>query len=263
MHGVNLAESDEDEEPTVTQNLETAAAPPPPADQTRQAQDAYRPGRVQDQAAPSWWRRPWILPLVAAAGYFLYQTLPNFLTLNPDKSGVNLNKHARELHYVLLLGHVGFGTVALSTVCLQVWPWLRRRHPAIHRWSGRLYVFAGVVPAAVLALIINPLNTFPHGDLGATLQGAGPLVTALIGYQAGRRGKWRKHRRWMLYSFAFTTSIIWGLAIELGLQYHIINLDPSYIIEFARWGSWLLNVALVKWWLDHRPVPGDIVRSRA
>ena len=35
---------------------------------------------------------------------------------------------------------------ASSPRCLQVWPWLRTRYPDVHRRTGRVYVFAGVLP---------------------------------------------------------------------------------------------------------------------
>jgi len=31
------------------------------------------------------------------------------------------------------VAHILFGSVALVTACLQIWPWLRRTHPTVHR----------------------------------------------------------------------------------------------------------------------------------
>ncbi|MBD0324764.1 MAG: DUF2306 domain-containing protein [Aldersonia sp.] len=58
------------------------------------------------------------------------------------------------------MAHIFFGSVALLTACLQVWPWLRRRHPAVHWYSGRLYVFAGALPAGLAVLTVVPFGTW-------------------------------------------------------------------------------------------------------
>jgi len=85
---------------------------------------------VKTHKPRAWWRRPWVIPLfVAATGFLVYQ-LPPWLTFDPNRSRIPLKF---PLHYWLIVGHVLFGTVALVTMCLQMWPWLRRRYPVVHR----------------------------------------------------------------------------------------------------------------------------------
>lgn len=93
-------------------------------------------------AAPRpFFERPWIASLGVLTVVFLAFTLPPYLGLDPSQSRVPIHF---PMHYPMLVAHIFFGSVALSTACLQVWKWLRQHYPAVHRWSGRLYVFAGV-----------------------------------------------------------------------------------------------------------------------
>jgi uncharacterized membrane protein len=190
--------------------------------------------------------------IVGAVAAFLIDSLPPYLTLNPKEARIILNPHF-PAHYAVLLGHIAFGTIAMLTVCLQVWPWLRRNHPRIHRTSGRVYVFAGAVPCALLALVLDRVTFQWEANFGITMQGLLLLGTTVAGYVAARRGNYASHRRWMLYSFAVLTSTISGKAAVV-LWEHLPVLDrpnPDYVLEFARWFNWMINIVIVQWWIEH------------
>src|ERR1041384_4162817 len=132
------------------------------------------------------WRRPWIAPLLFLTVAFLAFSLPPYLTLDPAQSRLPIRDGA-PLHYPALVLHIFFGTVALIASCFQVWPGFRGRYPLAHRRLGRLYVFAGALPAAVLAI---PVSVYGHtGFTGATgnlLLAALWLATTAPGHPVGR-----------------------------------------------------------------------------
>jgi uncharacterized membrane protein len=196
-------------------------------------------------------RRPWVLLWAGVTAWFLAISLPRYIGLDRSRSGVELNPRF-PLHYPLLIAHVTFGTVALLTVCLQVWPWLRERHPAVHRWSGRVYVFVGVLPTALLALVIMPFSDAPVGHVvSATLW----LATTITGYRMARQGRLAEHRRWMTYSFALAIAIMWG-RVMLQVLPHVpgVNLDDprtlALVLEAASWIGVLINLLAAQWWLE-------------
>src|ERR671937_811220 len=86
------------------------------------------------------WRRPWIGPLMFVAIAFVVGSVPRYLTLDPQRSLVP-QPDGYPFHYPLLVAHVCFGSIAMLTCGFQVWPWFRRRFPAAHRQSGRIYRF--------------------------------------------------------------------------------------------------------------------------
>lgn len=194
-----------------------------------------------------WWRRPWVLPLWVLAIAFILGFVPRYLSFEPSRSLVRLDERF-PWHYPLLVGHVICGTVALVTVCLQVWPWLRRRHPAFHRWSGRAFVFAGVLPSGLFAVLIVPFSFAPAGNaVNAILW----LVTTTIGFRMARRRRYAEHRRWMIYSFAVTMQILWGRLLFLSLPLFPSDAhSQSLVIETASWIGFVINLALAQWWIE-------------
>lgn len=195
-----------------------------------------------------------LIALVVLVVAFLGVSLPPYLTLNPADSLVPINTQLA-LHYPILLGHILFGTITLFTVCLQLWPWLRRTHPKIHRISGRTYVFAGMLPTCVLALAVVPMGEMHLiGAIGATVWSVVGLVTTLRGYLAGRARNTREHRRWMIYSFAAAMGLATGRVIALGVP-AIPGVPDSDVIFFVGgfWLGWMVNLAIAYWWLHRRP----------
>jgi hypothetical protein len=200
-----------------------------------------------------WWRYPWMVPLALVAAGFLALKLPLYLSLDRSRSLVTLDPRY-PMHYLFLVAHVTFGTIALLTVCLQVWPWLRRRHPAVHRWTGRVYVFAGVLPCALMALAIMP---FSHGPVGNAVAAVLWLATTAVGFRKGRQRRRAEHRRWMIYSFALTLQIMWGrvMFIVLPLVPGFDITDPHTLdltFESATWIGFVGNLLAAQWWLERR-----------
>jgi len=208
----------------------------------------------------TFWRRPWIAPLLFLTVAFLAFSLPPYLTLDPAQSRLPVRGGA-PLHYPALVLHILFGTVALLASCFQVWPWFRGRYPAIHRRVGRLYVFAGVLPASLLAI---PVSLYGHtGFVGAT----GNLVlsflwltTTVAGFRMARQRRFQDHRRWMIRSFALGMSIVvnrlWGVLLAF-LVVPLLATTPAEIEALSGqafaasvWLSWVVNAVIAEWWIE-------------
>ncbi|MBQ1075620.1 DUF2306 domain-containing protein [Micromonospora sp. C31] len=195
-----------------------------------------------------------MVPLVAVNAAFLLFVLPPYLGLDPSRSRVVLSE-GFAAHYAVLVVHILFGTIALVTLCLQVWPWLRLRYPTVHRTSGRLYVFAGAVPAALLALVLMPFAAMPNGLLGSALASVGWIVTTVLGFRAARRRRYAEHRKWMIYSFAFALQTIWGRVIFLVSAVTGLTFNPVVAAEAGGWLGTLVNLAIAHWWLRRTARP--------
>nr|WP_084468925.1 DUF2306 domain-containing protein [Nocardiopsis trehalosi] len=229
--------------------------PPGPAPEPSAARPAPRPR--------AWWRRPWIAPLAVLCVLFLAFSLPPYLTFDPAESRVAVRADF-PLHYALLMGHILLGTVVLTTSCLQVWPWLRRRRPDLHRFSGRLYV-AAAVPGAVLALVVSFAGTQGLAQVsGNALAAALWLGCTVAGYRAARQRRFGPHREWMLRGFALAWSIVANRVwLPLCLAVASAGLDTAYggdealmlqaAVGASVWLSWVVNLLVAEWWLHRRP----------
>jgi uncharacterized membrane protein len=196
---------------------------------------------------------------------FITFSIPPYLTGDPASSRVP-RAPGFPAHYPLLVAHVMFASIAMLTCFLQVWPWLRRRHPRVHRYTGRVYVFAGVLPAGLAGLIIGS-----HSPFGPILAVSDVMLALLwltftaTGYRMARQRRYAEHRRWMLRSFALTFSIItnrfWAVILTLTLS---PSLDTTFqsnetmlawtISALSGWLGWTVTLLLVEWWLE-RTVP--------
>ena len=209
-------------------------------------------------------RRLWVALLGAVAVGFVMYALPPYLTLDPAQA--RLQPHSPQAaYYPLLVTHIFLGSVALLAASLQVWPWLRRTHPRVHRTSGRIYVSA-VLPASICVMIIAPM-----GIHGANQQVANTMLallwfgTTLAGFRAVRQHRYAEHREWMLRSVALTFSIIANRAwlmilfivfvpeIYSGESFDPVALDQA--IGVSSWMSWVVNLIIVELWLHRRRRP--------
>ncbi|MFD9945585.1 DUF2306 domain-containing protein [Nonomuraea sp. NPDC059023] len=220
---------------------DTLSPPQPPA-----------PQRVR------WWRRPWIAPLAVVAVVFLAFSLPPYATFDEGGSRVPAPDFFPP-HFPLLALHVIFGSIAMITCCLQIWPWFRGRYPTVHRYTGRVYVLAGVLPAGLLGLVVGAATPFGHvARASNVLLALLWLGCTLAGWRMARQRRFTDHRRWMIRSFALTMSIItnrlWGALIVMFVPLESLGSTPEQIGQtvagLSTWVGWVLPLLFAEWWLD-------------
>ena len=208
-----------------------------------------------------WWRRPWIVPLAVAGVAFVGYALPPYLSLDPAQARLQPGPSS-PWFYPLLVTHIFLGSVAILCATAQVWPWLRRTHPRVHRVVGRVYV-AAVLPAAVCVTVIAPMTLYGlNARLANTMLALLWFGTTLAGFLAARRRQFGQHRIWMLRSFALTYSIVanrvWTgviFAIFVPEIFSGADVDETVLsqaVGASSWASWVVNLLIVEWWL-HRP----------
>ncbi len=202
------------------------------------------------------------LPLGLLTVLFLAFALPPYLGLDPAAARLPLPADA-PWFYPALVAHIGFGSIALLAAVLQVWPWLRRRHPAVHRWSGRAYVFLGVLPAGLVVLAVAPFSVSGGvvGNVGNTLLALLWLGTTIAGYRAARARRHAEHREWMVRSVALAFSIVvnrlWSVLCIAAFAPEVFSggpVDPvalSQAVGASIWLSWVVNLLVAEYWL-HR-----------
>jgi hypothetical protein len=202
------------------------------------------------------------LPLGLLAVVFLAFVLPPYLGLDPAQARLPVPRDA-PWFYPALVAHIGFGSIALLAAVLQVWPWLRRTHPAVHRWSGRAYVFLGVLPGGLVVLAVTPFTVSggPASHVGNTLLALLWLGTTVAGYRAARGRRFAEHREWMVRSVALAFSIVasrlWSAICVIAFAPSVLSGGPVDPVELSRavdtavWLSWVVNLLVAEYWL-HR-----------
>jgi hypothetical protein len=123
-------------------------------------------------------------------------------------------------------------------------------------------VFAGVLPAGVMALTIGAFTPFgPVAQASNLLLSSLWLIFTVTGYRMARQCRYDEHRRWMIRSFALTASIItnriWGVIAFLVLS---PQLDTTFggnqkllswtMAGLATWLGWVIPLLIAQWWLE-------------
>ncbi|MGV0782152.1 DUF2306 domain-containing protein [Mycolicibacterium sp. XJ775] len=194
---------------------------------------------------------------VVVVGFLAY-SLPPYL------SGGTRVQSTFGLHYPLLVAHVLLASVAMVCAVAQIWPGLRRRHPVLHRRTGRVYV-ATAIPAAVCAVVIGAATPFgPILALSNVTLGALWLWFTVDGFVAARQRRFAAHRRQMLRSATLALSIItnriWAPVVYLSFQPlrdSVFGGDEDrymwLVAGVVGWLGWTIPLLLVQAWLRRQP----------
>lgn len=173
---------------------------------------------------------------------------PNMGSQARAAAHIQLSPTQHPWYFPMLGMHVFCSSIALALAAVQIWPGLRPRYPKLHRVSGRVYVFAGVLPAAFFALVVEVFWPFSVATMISqvtlALAWAGCTV---YGYVLRRRGEVVEHRRWMLRSFGLTCVVLVEVTIDpfvqgiIATEFHsrlMGNLDVYYQLKDSN-ENWL------------------------
>ena len=190
---------------------------------------------------------------VAAYAAVAYGLLPLGILVHPQM------KLAFEAHTVGIYVHVFASSLALALGPWQFFSQLRQRYPQRHRWIGRVYLLAGVLPGGLSGLYVAQ---FAFGGLvsssGFSLLAILWLASAWFGYRAIRRGDVATHTRWMLRNFALTFAAV-TLRIYLG-SFAATGMRFEVFYPWLAWLCWVPNLLFVYWVLERK---GDLHHATA
>jgi hypothetical protein len=161
-------------------------------------------------------------------------------------------------------------------IALLVGPWqfIRRvrRIPRLHRYLGRIFLFAGVLPSSLAGIVVAWLTTAgPLASLGFALLDVAWFTTAAAGYRAARARRYRDHERWMIRAFGLTfaavTLRLWLptlILVQLPFLHSRYHGDFDALFDtayaFVPWLCWIPNLIVVELYLRrrHRPDPAHL-----
>ena len=206
------------------------------------------------------WRRLWpALPAVLALAFLAY-VLPPYLTFDPARSRIP-PPAGIAAYYPVLVAHIVFASIAMLAASVQIWTGLRQCYPIVHRWMGRVYVFGGVLPAAIAGLAIGAMSPFgPVVRASNMLLAVAWLACTITGFRMGRQRRLEEHRRWMIRSFVLTMSIVtnrvWAVVFVVVLSPQLtttFNGNPlllgQAVAGLSAWLGWVIPLLVVEWWL--------------
>jgi uncharacterized membrane protein len=188
--------------------------------------------------------------VIAASFYFLYNNALHYFAYNSaDYSPAGFWPHFAPW----LLIHIIGGMVALVLGPFQFISSLRKKHPLIHRTTGKIYLVSILIGAvASLYLSINKVIVnendlvFGSGLAGLALAW---LVTSGMAYWAVRSKNFVQHREWMVRSFVVTCGFTSFRLLDriLTEQFHT---DPSATGNIMSWACWAVPLMVTEVFLQ-------------
>ncbi|HWZ03945.1 MAG TPA: DUF2306 domain-containing protein [Mucilaginibacter sp.] len=151
------------------------------------------------------------------------------------------------LHYrISFFAHVYAGMFILLSGMLQFPSYIRRKFPAVHRWSGRVYAYGIILIAGPAGFVMGI-----YGNGGWISRSAFCVLAVLWifstakGVLAARARQITVHKKWMYRSYALTLS-----AISLRLWKWLIVLlfapRPMDVYHVVSWLGWTGNLLIAE-----------------
>ncbi|TQM05667.1 putative membrane protein DUF2306 [Pseudoxanthomonas sp. 3HH-4] len=108
----------------------------------------------------------------------------------------------------------------MGAVLVLAWPILlsariRARHRAVHRWTGRTYVTAGILAGAGgMSFILTHGAYTPSASVAFAIWGAVMMLSAVMAYVHARAKRFDLHRAWAIRLFAMVLGS-WVFDLEI------------------------------------------------
>ena len=151
---------------------------------------------------------------------------------------------ARRLAFVL---HVSFAPLALITGAIQLFPKIRAKRAAFHRWTGRLYALSILIGGVSGLIVAFGAAGGISAQLGFAILSALWLFTTFQGVRYARARRFAEHRRWMIRSFALTFAAV---TLRLYLPFFFANgLTYTQASNYVAWMCWIPNLLIVELWV--------------
>jgi len=155
-------------------------------------------------------------------------------------------------HRALTRWHIVAGGLFIAFAPLQLAGAVRRRFPALHRWSGRCLLVIGST-AAVTGLYFGTF--LPAAGIAESIIVALVsllfLVAIVQAFRAIRRHDVVRHREWMLRAFGVMTAVpatrVMGTVLDVSFAPAGISSATLFAIDL--WITWALVLGATEWWI--------------
>jgi uncharacterized membrane protein len=178
---------------------------------------------------------------IAVAGYAIgvYGALPLGAAVHPDM------RPGFEAHGAAIYVHVFAAAFALVLGPAQFSARLRAARPALHRWSGRFYLAAGVLVGGLAGLLVA-FQAYAGlvARSGFAVLALAWLYTGWRAYRAARARDFASHRRWMVRNFALTFAAV-TLRIWVPASF-VAGIPFALACASIAWLCWLPNLLIAE-----------------
>jgi len=158
----------------------------------------------------------------------------------------------------LTFAHIIPAFVFAVLVPFQFVSGIRTRHPALHRWNGRILISVGTLAGLTgLLLVLHPVGGAV--EVAAILTFDAIFLTSLWNaYRFARQRNFVQHREWILRAVAVALGVATVRPV-MGVFFatsRITHLTPHDFFGWAFWTGFSLNVIAMEIWIRRTRASG-------
>ena len=187
--------------------------------------------------------------LVAAARRFVVLLAPP--ATNPRFAAAAALDAGFAAHRSLTLMHILPAFLFMALVPFQFVERIRKRHIALHRWSGRLLLLLGAVIGASALIMSFTMNIGGVSETAATTLFAVLFLLFLgLGFLSIRRHRVDLHRQWMIRAFGVALGVATTRPI-IGAFFAARRLSPHEFFGAAFWLGFTATLLAAEAWIHY------------
>lgn len=188
----------------------------------------------------------WI-PVAAFSLLLIYNTIPYF-SFNKNFSFIEERSllFSNSVYNTAFYIHIFAGAICIGTALIQFSRYILKKSRAIHKWSGKLYVFVVLFLASPTGLY---MSFFAKGSMWERslflFMAICWFFTTLYGLAAIRKKKVLSHKIWMIRSYAMAMTAVTFRVYHI--IFYLLDWDHLKNYELSLWISVLGNMFFAEW----------------
>lgn len=188
----------------------------------------------------------WV-PVTIFSLLLVYNTLPYF-SFSRDFSFIEERSllFQSNIYSASFYIHIFAGAVCITTALIQFSRYILKKSKAIHRWSGRLYVFVVLFLGAPTGLY---MSFFAKGSIWERLlfmfMAATWFITTLYGLSTIRKKNVLAHTIWMMRSYSMAMTAVTFRIYHI--VFYLMDWDHLENYELSLWISVFGNMLFAEW----------------
>jgi len=187
------------------------------------------------------------LPVVSLSLLLVYNTLPYF-SFSKDFSFIEERSFLFKINFynACFYIHIFAGSICIVTALIQFSRYILKKSKAIHRWSGRLYVFVVLFLGAPTGLYMSffAKGGFWERVLFMVMAGFW-FFTTLNGFTSIIKKNVLAHKIWMIRSYAMAMTAVTFRVYHIA--FYMFNWDHLENYELSLWISVIGNMLFAEW----------------
>lgn len=203
------------------------------------------------KAAKAIFRLVFWIPAIAFSLLLVYNTIPYFsfqkeFSFIQERNILFSNPVYNASFYI----HIFAGAVCILTALIQFSRYILKKTKAIHRWSGKLYVFVVLFLGAPTGLYMSFFAKGSFWERSLFLFMAVTwFITTLYGLNTIRKKNILAHKIWMIRSYAMAMTAVTFRIYHI--IFYLLDWDHLENYEVSLWISVLGNMLAAEW-IIHR-----------